>query len=68
MADIGVDDPTVTLREIRSRMESIEHQLEKLTHHVEKLVALLDRAENSNLQTMHVPRDFNAGPHMPGLG
>jgi len=68
MADISIDDPIVPLREISRRMEAIEQKLEKLTHHVEKLLDLLDLAENPNLQTMHVPRDFNAGPHMPGLG
>jgi hypothetical protein len=68
MADVGIDDPAITLREIHRRMEAIEHKLEKLAHQVEKLVDRLDRAENTNLQTMHVPRDFNAGPHMPGLG
>jgi hypothetical protein len=61
-------DPIVTLREIHARMESIEQVLTNLSHHVEKLVQRLDRAENTYLQTMHVPRDFNAGPHMPGLG
>ena len=61
-------DPIITLREIHARMEVIEQTLVKLSHHVERLIERLDRAENSNLQTMHVPRDFNAGPHMPGLG
>jgi hypothetical protein len=66
--DMDSEDPTVTLREIHARMESIEQMLGKLTHHVERLIERLDRAENTNLQTMHVPRDFNAGPHLPGLG
>ena len=65
---MDTEDPTITLRHIHARMEAIEQTLHKLSHHVERLIERLDRAENSNLQTMHVPRDFNAGPHMPGLG
>ena len=68
MAERSAEEPVVTLREIHSRMEAIEQKLEKLTRHVEKLLDRLDRAENPNLQTMHVPRDFNEGPLMPGLG
>jgi hypothetical protein len=68
MAETFTEDPTVTLREIHRRMEAIEKKLDGLAGHVEKLMSRLDRAENPNLQTMTVPRDFNAGPHMPGLG
>jgi hypothetical protein len=65
---MDTEDPIITLRNIHARMEAIEQMLQKLSHHVEKLVERLDRAENTTLQTMHVPRDFNAGPHMTGLG
>jgi hypothetical protein len=68
MTETTIDEPVVTLREIHRRMDVIEQKLDKLTRHMEKLVARWERAENPNLQTMHVPRDFNAGPHMPGLG
>jgi len=67
MVDMIRDEPAVTLREIHERMAAIEHKLEKLTRHVEALLGRLDRAENPNLQNMSVPRDFNEGPHFPGM-
>jgi hypothetical protein len=57
-----------TLRDIFHRIHAVEGKLDALLERLAPLLNRLEQAEDTLTRNLSVPRDFNEGPHLPGLG
>jgi hypothetical protein len=63
-----VKDADAILREVLQRIQAVEGKLNTLTQRLSPLLERLEKADDPLTRNLSVPKDFNEGPHLPGLG
>jgi hypothetical protein len=58
----------LTLKEILQRIHDVEGKLDVLLRRLTPLLDRLEQAEDTLTHHLALPKDFNEGPHLPGLG